>query len=675
MTAWGDTLTAFSAAHLLACLAALGALGLALGVRAVFGGGRGSLPAAGLLLGLGAVSAAQLLASAGRFSLAGWAGKLLALGLVVCGGVWWNAGRRAAPGADGLRGSAPAETWRSPVLWGSLALVLAVALPIRLWELERYPRFFGGEHAWLSEAALNVLEGDSATTLGQLLRFPSGGYLRERLVPILVWTDLVALSIRVFGSSLSSIRLVSTLFGVLGITACLLVGWRFFDRRAALAGAFLMAVSPMWIAFSRDAHMLHYVLPYALCVLGAVLASLERPRVGTIVGTCVLCALALHLYQATYVAIPFVAVAWLVVAVRDPRWRAAAARGLAFGLPLACLVALLPLYYHWSERFAGEGYLPLNHLVRNAAAPVSATDGAERFVRSLASIWRHFASDGAPLHITAGVENYVQVGGTVHLPWVSSLFLVGLGACLVEARYRRTVRLLLFLTLLGVLPALLSETVLARRLQVFDACWFVIGGIGALAVGSALLAALGARSRYVVTVALAVAALALTATAWSSFRGLVERAEPDFDRELAETVSAGLEADEMAVMLFPSGEPRRTIQLLVWDRLPRRESARLLFWARDASELAALEPVPGRSFVRLSVREQSVWGNSPCSIAALRSEVARLGEPASRWTETSFGGPEHASLPAYLSLRIPIADFGLAKQLAMRCAVAPSEPR
>ncbi len=506
------------------------------------------------------------------------------------------------------------------------------------------------------------------------MQFPSGGYLRERLVPILVWTDLVALSIRLFGSSLSSIRLVSTLFGVLGITACLLVSWRFFDRRAALAGAFLMAVSPMWIAYSRDAHMLHYVLPYALWVLGAVLASLERPRVGTIVGTCVLCALALHLYQATYVAIPFVAVAWLVVAVRDPRWRAAAARGLAFGLPLVCLVALLPLYYHLSERFAGEEYLPLKHLARNAAGPASAADGAERLVRSLASLWRHFAY-GAPLHITAGVENYVQVGSTVHLPWVSSLFLIGLGACLVEARYRRTVRLLLFLAVLGILPALLSETVLARRLQVFDACFFVIGGIGALAVGSALLAVIGARSRRAVTVTLAAAALALTATAWSTFRGLAERAEPDFDREFAEAVSAGIQADEMAVMLFPSGEPRRTIQLLVWDRLPRRESALLLFWARDASELAPLEPVPGRAFVRLSVRERSFWGNSPCSIAALRSEVARLGEPASRWTETSFGGPERASLPAYFSLRVPIADFALAKELARTCAEAPPEPR
>jgi 4-amino-4-deoxy-L-arabinose transferase-like glycosyltransferase len=468
---------------------------------------------------------------------------------------------------------------------------------------------------------------------------------------------------------------VSALFGVLGIAICLLVSWRFFDRRAALAGALLLAVSPMWIGFSRDAHLLHYVLLYALCVLGAVLASLERPSPARIAASCVLCALALHMYQPAYVAIPFVAVAWLVVAVRDSRWRTAAARGLALGLPLACLVAVPPLYYHVAERFAGEGYLPLRHLARNAARPDSAADWPMRLSEGVAAIWRHFASDGAPLHIIAGVENYVLIGGTVHLPWVSSLFLIGFGACMVEARHRRTVRLLLLLTLLGVLPALLSETVLARRLQVFDACFFVIGGIGALAVGSALVALLGARSRRAVSLALAAAALALTATAWSTFRGLVERAEPDFDREFAEAVSAGIVADEIAVMLFPPSDPRRTIQLLAWDRLPRRESARLLFWAQDARELAPLEAVPGRAFVRLAVRERSVWGDSPCSITTLRREVARLGAPASRWTESSFGGPEHASLPAYLSLRIPIGDFALAKELAMTCAEAPPEPR
>ena len=590
VVAIGDALAAFAQAHVHLCLGALAALLLTLAALVAARRRRGSGAAAFLLLWLGAVPAAQLLAFAGRVSLAGWAGKVLYLGLVLGGGSWWASARRdptrSPVAAAGLRGARPADTWRSPALWGWLALVLAVALPIRAWELERYPLFFGGEYEWLADVALNVLEGDSAIAPVMLLDLPSRAYLHERLAPHLFWADLVALSLWLFGASISSVRLVSAFFGLLGITACFLVTWRFFDRRAAIASAFLMAVSPVWIASSRDAHQLHYVLPFALWMLGLLLASLERPSVRSIVGTCALAGLALHFYHPAYVVIPFVAVTWLVVLVRDADWRRAAARPLLLGVAVAGLLAIPPLYYSLSERFAQEQYLPLKHLAGNSAVSVTKERAFARLAQNLDRTWHHFIFEGDPLRISQGVENYVQIGGTVHLPLVASLFLIGLGVCAVEARHRRSVRLLLFLTGLGILPGLFSHMVLTRRLIVFDACLYVIAGIGALAAGAALVAVLGARRRHVVTATLAATALLLVATGWSAFVDLSERAEPDFDRQFAETVSAGLESGDMAVMLFTFRESRRTIQLLVWDRMRRPESRRFLSWAPSPIELA-----------------------------------------------------------------------------------------
>src|SRR5262245_57011700 len=410
-----------------------------------------------------------------------------------------------------------------------------------MWELARYPLSFGSEHAWLSETALRVLEGESSIAPVLVLDLPSGAYLYERLIPPLFWADLVALSFWLFGASIASMRLVSALFGLLGITTCFLVSWRWFDRRAAIAGAFLMAVSPVWIAFSRDAHLLHYVLPFALWVLALLLASLERPSLANVAGLCALCGLALHLYQPAYVVIPFVATTWLAALVSDSSWRRAAARRILLGAPLAAVVAIPPLYYQFSERFVGQEYLPLKHMASRSAVAVADPNRATQLARNLERIWHHLVFDGAPIRIGQGVEDYVQIGGTVHLPLVASLFFLGLGACLVEARSRRNVRLLLFLAVLGVLPGLLAHTVVGRRLLVFDACLYVIAGVGALVAGSALVTLLGPLWRRIVPALLAGTALLLTVTGWALFVDLSQRARPDVDRQFAEAAAAGLE--------------------------------------------------------------------------------------------------------------------------------------
>lgn len=109
--------------------------------------------------------------------------------------------------------------------------------------------------------------------------------------------------IRLFGDSEVSVRIPSLLLGLLSVALTFVLARRWLSEAAALLSAFLLAVNPVHIWYSREAR------PYSaavFCVLAAILAfyrvqETARPRAWLAAYAAALCsAVFLHFYLAGY---------------------------------------------------------------------------------------------------------------------------------------------------------------------------------------------------------------------------------------------------------------------------------------------------------------------------------------------------------------------------------------
>jgi 4-amino-4-deoxy-L-arabinose transferase-like glycosyltransferase len=135
--------------------------------------------------------------------------------------------------------------------WASLALVLFVAAALRSIQLARVELWF--DEAFSALVAMEPVSALVAELAGDTS--PPFYFLLLR-----AWRLL-------FGGDAWTLRVLSVVFGLLGVLAMFVAGQRLWGPRAGLAAAALLAVSPLHVYYSRE------VRPYALLVVLA-LASL-----------------------------------------------------------------------------------------------------------------------------------------------------------------------------------------------------------------------------------------------------------------------------------------------------------------------------------------------------------------------------------------------------------------
>ncbi|PKO13037.1 MAG: hypothetical protein CVU39_21100 [Chloroflexi bacterium HGW-Chloroflexi-10] len=122
----------------------------------------------------------------------------------------------------------------------ALIVVFLIAISIRIYKISQLPYGF-----WFDEAdnGLNALELFNGTTNFPV--FASSTHLPTHLL------YLIALSIKIFGQSIFSVRIVSVLFGVGTVAAAFLVGRELFDRRMGIILAFFLSISRWDLVWSR----------------------------------------------------------------------------------------------------------------------------------------------------------------------------------------------------------------------------------------------------------------------------------------------------------------------------------------------------------------------------------------------------------------------------------------
>src|SRR3989344_4036377 len=125
--------------------------------------------------------------------------------------------------------------------WIILAVILIIAFTVRIYRIEEIPAGIYPDEAANGVDALHAIE------TGDFKLFYPANFGREGL-----FINLQALSIALFGNTITGLKLWSILFGTFSVLGIYLLGKELFHRRAAgLIAAFMLATSYWAINFSR----------------------------------------------------------------------------------------------------------------------------------------------------------------------------------------------------------------------------------------------------------------------------------------------------------------------------------------------------------------------------------------------------------------------------------------
>ena len=177
-----------------------------------------------------------------------------------------------------------------------LILALFLAAILRLWLLGNVPPHLTPDEASLGYNAYSILK-TGKDEYGQFLPFvfKSFGDYKPGL-----YVYLTIPSIMVFGLTEFGVRFPSALAGILSVFLLYLIVKKLFDAKVALVSAFVLAVTPWTIYFSRGAWEANVALALTLSGIYFFLKSLEKSKF--IVPSSVFFALTLLTYQGAKLA-------------------------------------------------------------------------------------------------------------------------------------------------------------------------------------------------------------------------------------------------------------------------------------------------------------------------------------------------------------------------------------
>ena len=177
-----------------------------------------------------------------------------------------------------------------------LILILGIAALIRLVLLASVPPHLTPDEASLGYNANSILKTGKDEN-GQVfpMIFKSFGDYKPGL-----YVYLTVPSILVFGLSEFGVRFPSALAGILSIFLLYLIVKKLFDERLALISAFVLAVTPWAVYFSRGAWEANVALAFTLSGIYFFLKSLEKSKY--IIPSSIFFSLTLLTYQGAKLA-------------------------------------------------------------------------------------------------------------------------------------------------------------------------------------------------------------------------------------------------------------------------------------------------------------------------------------------------------------------------------------
>ncbi len=544
-------------------------------------------------------------------------------------------------------------------------VVLALAtIPIRLWELERYPEFIGWEHTGLIMQGLLTLRGDEHWTWINAFNFINGAYLNN-LTAFLSLSDFVAVSTLLFGYNLFAAKLVPTLFGVLGVFSIFFFIRRWFDGRVGFIAAFLMATAPEMIGLSRDLHAcLVYLVPYSILTLHSVMLTLERPTKIRFVFALSMMFYAFHLYHAAYI-LPMVGLSvWVSRAWKDPQWGRSALRAALIALPVASIF-LVPLVYYQlnpaTRNMPGRLYY---HMAENSIPGKDLHEKVAQAKENFLMLWNHLVWTGEPLWFNHGIGDYALNSRTALLPHLTIFFTIGFIATIRVVKRSEFWWVAWSLLLWGLIPAVCSLP-LSRRLVVFDTAIFIFAGYGVVATWKLALKFVPLlKSRLVRLPLLGISFGAAAFSGFITYQDLA-RAQPPFgERVFSERAVKALQERTTIYAPFDIAGIIDMVEYFSAAFLTKQETHELFLRPLSKNELS------GNAF-RVSTQSKEVmlalrWGIITQSACTYDEAVEVYSEGLKsnlRWRREDI----ETLNDRYFLITVPIADFSKLEPLLYKC--------
>lgn len=379
-----------------------------------------------------------------------------------------------------------------------LIIILLLATALRTWNLENAVHFYVDETNFV-EGILRLWKEPDINLLGPFNYIAAFTW---------IYPYMQAGSVAIFGANLVGMRAVSAAFGVLTVAAVYLLAKALFDRKTALLAAFLLAVFPPHIHFSRlglnnIADPLFGTLTLAFLAQGFKTGRrINFALAGVMLG------LTQYFYEGGRLLFPALALIWAFIGTL-------ARRHFFFphvkNLVIAVLAAILvgaPVYYTLSSwnipftmRLQNQG-LNVNYWLDLLLS--SAGEGR------LESYWRNQLSPPLQHFVTLPDDSHFYYGGdtALILPFMLPFFALGLVRAFHRPASGSLLALWLLLTALG--NSLISDNAWSARFVVSFPALAILTAVGVKSALDAFarITAWRVRERYAVPILVSILGIA-----------------------------------------------------------------------------------------------------------------------------------------------------------------------
>jgi 4-amino-4-deoxy-L-arabinose transferase-like glycosyltransferase len=222
-----------------------------------------------------------------------------------------------------------------------IALIILFAGCIRFWQLSTVPPALNSDEVAIGYNAYSLLKtGRDEYNKPFPLTFRS---FDDYKMPVYVY--MVAGSMGIFGFSDFAVRFPSALFGALSVLLVYVLVRELFGEkgdRYAIATAFLLAVSPWSVMFSRSGYEANVSVFFVIAATFALIKGFRRPWL--IVLSSVLFSLSIWTYHTCRIFVPLLLVG-LAVAYRKELWKKKAAVGTAVAIASFLLFPMVKMTF------------------------------------------------------------------------------------------------------------------------------------------------------------------------------------------------------------------------------------------------------------------------------------------------------------------------------------------
>jgi 4-amino-4-deoxy-L-arabinose transferase-like glycosyltransferase len=189
-----------------------------------------------------------------------------------------------------------------------LSLILILGLGIRLYKLDQIPSGFFCDEAAKGYDAYNILN-TGRDHHNEFLPLSINSFNTANIEPM--YTYLTIIPVMLFDLSIFSTRFVGAIIGSLTILTTYLLGKELFNKKIGLISAFLLAVSPWHLVFSRWA-VEGILIPFFL-TLGFffMLKALKQPKY--FIFAAVTFSLSLYTYAVIKIVLPLMLILFVIL--------------------------------------------------------------------------------------------------------------------------------------------------------------------------------------------------------------------------------------------------------------------------------------------------------------------------------------------------------------------------